>query len=291
MAYGDGGFYFLAPVGRGQGYAGMDFAGTSRKGKKKGAKASLSADFKAHKKTKFNGVSVLLRPRSLGRDNAELVYQKERALFAYGLDLAEETLAKAKKKGITLAMLTAATPPVALVVAAVIGKKSWAEYRAAKVRKEYYAASLKYLDRLWAKTKEDAAKHADFVRKAKAAASSRAEKMEAERRIAELEQKLAEAEQAAKDEVVADDKAIVTDNAPLDAADAAEVEDEEEEVIEEEVAPAAPAAAKTVSTTAPAAIAEEEEGFISKYGLYAAGAVALGGLVYAFREKLGLGGE
>jgi hypothetical protein len=102
---------------------------------------------------------------------------------------------------------------------------------------------------------------------------------------------LAEAEQAAKDEVVSDDKAIVTENAPLDAADAAEVEDEEEEVIEEEVAPAAPAAAKTVSTTAPAAIAEEEEGFISKYGLYAAGAVALGGLVYAFREKLGLGGE
>ena len=286
MAYGDGGFYFLNPVGHGQGYAGLDFAGTSRKGKKKGAKASLSADFKAHKKTKFNGVSVLLRPRSLGRDNAEAMYQKERALFAYGLDLAEETLAKAKGKGITLAMLTAATPPVAFVVGGLVGKSLWADYRAAKVRKEYYAASLKYLDRLWAKTKDDQKRIEALKAATEQRAATQREKQEAAAKIAELEKKLAAAEQAAKDEVVADDKAIVTENAPLDAADAAEVEDEEEEVIEE----VAPAAAKTVSTTAPEASATEES-LLSKYGLYAAGAVALGGLVYAFREKLGLGGE
>jgi hypothetical protein len=45
----------------------------------------------------------------------------------------------------------------------------------------------------------------------------------------------------------------------------------------------------TVSTAK--AETASNESFVSKYGLYIAGAAVAGGLLYAFRDKLGMGGE
>lgn len=278
MAYGDGGFYFLNPVGHGQGYAG-DGCGYGvtkkvRRMKKASVNQALSAKFKAHPKTTYYKVTVLLRPKTLRVKgmSAEQFYKQERALFEYGVRLAQETLDKFL------------SDPRAKAIAG--------------IRRRYYNTSLRYLDSLWAKTQEKyKAVEAAASALATKAATQR-EKQELEARIKELEKQLAASEQASKDEVVAEDKATGAEAAAVDDEAAAEAADEEVEVEEEVVVETAPAEvtkftpaseAKTVSTDK--AETASDESFVSKYGLYIAGAAVAGGLLYAFRDKLGMGGE
>jgi hypothetical protein len=276
MSYGDGGFYFLAPVGRGatpesEGY-GYAEAVPSAKAEKGGSW-----------RTKFKGYDVVRRPKSIVSEKERSAwlnfYKAKRNFWQKKMQEYKKKVAEAGQKG---------GPTGALIVE----KSLDAKMKGAKARVAWYKSCLKFVETYKVVTLPStsaltAAQKAEAEKKAKEAAAqaAAAAQVEADASLVAESKDIPEAsaEQAAAadpetPEAKAEDVAAVTPAADPKTADLAP---EVKEVISDEYK-------KTVSKDdEPEAKAEET--FFSKYGMYIGGAVVLAGAAYFFRDSLGFG--
>jgi hypothetical protein len=282
MSYGDGGFYFLAPVGRGatpesEGYGYAE------------ALPSAAAERTKSWRTKFKGYDVVRRPKSIRSEGERTAW---RNFFKAKRNYWQKMLAQYNNPlHIEKGDVKQNTPSA-----------REAKRKGAKARVAWYKSCLEFVtkykipavrpknDAAWLALSAAAKVKAEQAEAQQAAQAAAVAQVEADAALVAESKDIPEAsaeeaaaadpetpEAKAEDVAAAGTPAITPAAAPMTADLAPEVK----EVISEQYK-------KTVSTE-PAPEAKAEESFFDKYGMYIGGAVVLAGAAYFFRDSLGFG--
>jgi hypothetical protein len=276
--------------------------------------ANRKGEFPSSYYTNVKGVKVLRRPKSImsaaEASGWKRVYEARLGKAVAALASAEKVLSPTGVHAATiksignkwlsvfkgdLSALKPEVPGYKAIRAALAQKKD------ATIRIEWFKNCLRYTDDLWTRTQRVQAElkpSAQTVAAAQAAASGAVVSGMANASLAaeieKLKAELAAAQAGAAASATAADTAALADVPEVTAEDVeaspevgSEVADDAPaEVVVVAAEPVAPVVAATVSKDEPKS-AEEEASFLSKYGMYIGGAVALGVGAYWYHSRKG----